>query len=66
MDRPTDRPIGWTEQAKYGFASVEDWPALCDYEGPFRYDLMDRQNAKGMEEAPGGLVGEMLRILGER
>ena len=25
-------------KAKYGFASVDDWHAVADYRGPFRYD----------------------------
>ena len=25
-------------KAKYGFASVDDWHAVADYRGPFRYE----------------------------
>jgi len=28
-------------KARYGFASVEDWPSVADYQGPFVYDAED-------------------------
>jgi len=31
-------------KAKYGFVSVEDWPAVADYYGPFWYDESDDDN----------------------
>lgn len=40
---------------KYGFVSVNDWPAVANYDGPFWYDDVERdgesrKNKKGMAE----------------
>ena len=46
-----------------------DWPAECDYEGPFRYDLMINDDGEGDDdddEGDGGLIQEMLRVLAGR
>ena len=48
-------------KAKYGFASVDDWPDVADYTGPFRYE--GGQRTAGVD---GGLRGvlEALRARG--
>ena len=54
-------------KAKYGFKSVENWPAACDYLGPFAY-ANDGSTAFDQEDnqEENGLIEALLRALGER
>lgn len=58
-------------KAKYGFVSVEDWPAVADYFGPFWYDESDDDNdyyvnydKNGVMGRKQGAVVEWLKALG--
>jgi hypothetical protein len=47
-------------KAKYGFLSVDDWPAYADYtSGPFYYDGED------MSDDDEGRLMDLLRMLGQ-
>ena len=45
---------------RYGFESIEDWPAVADYQGPFIYP--DGIKTAGVD---GGLQGMLKQFLGE-
>ena len=36
--RRVEHPRARKKKAKYGFESVDDWPRVADYTGPFRYE----------------------------
>lgn len=46
---------------KYGFKSVEDWPAVANYEGPFIYDTEEQTNDQKGGAALTSLLEEMMR-----
>uniref|UniRef100_A0A7S3QJT1 BioF2-like acetyltransferase domain-containing protein n=1 Tax=Chaetoceros debilis TaxID=122233 RepID=A0A7S3QJT1_9STRA len=48
-------------KAKYGFVSVDDWPAQADYTGPFYYE--GEQNDENGNDA-GRRLRDLLRMLG--
>jgi len=48
-------------KARYGFESVDDWPAVADYTGPFYYEGEDLSD---FEDEEGGNLMDLLRRLG--
>ncbi len=49
-------------KARYGFESVDDWPAVADYTGPFYYDGEEFDAADDEERRK---LMSLLRMLGE-
>jgi hypothetical protein len=49
-------------KARYGFESVDDWPAVADYKGPFYYDGVDNIDEDDDDER--NRMMQLLRMLG--
>lgn len=50
-------------KARYGFESVDDWPAVADYTGPFYYDGDDIEDEEDGDER--NRLMSLLRMLGK-
>jgi len=46
-------------KAKYGFRSVDDWPSVADYTGPFWYDDQDTENTNSISN----VMDDIMKLL---